>query len=113
VNTRLLTAAFLSLALRAADHAPPPWEKNHLLVGQALYRENCVVCHEIDRPQSKKMGPVFYQLFRQPKMPLSSMRPNRAYIKIRVQFGGSLMPAFRNKLTAAEIETLIDYIESR
>ena len=45
--------------------APPavPWEKNHLRVGQALYRENCVVCHDIDRPQSKKFGPSFYQLF--------------------------------------------------
>jgi mono/diheme cytochrome c family protein len=100
-------------ALRAADHPPPPWEKNHLLVGQALYRENCVVCHDIDKPHSKKFGPSFYQLFRQPKMPLSNMKPNRAYIKLRMGFGGALMPAFRAKLTAAEMDTLIDYIESK
>lgn len=108
-----IAAALFAAASHAAEHAAPPWEKNHLLIGQGLYRENCVVCHDIDKPVSKKFGPSFYQLFRRPKMPLSSMKPNRAYIKVRMQFGGPVMPAFRLKLTPAEIETLIDYIESK
>ena len=37
----------------AADRRPVPWEKNQLQAGQALYRENCVVCHDIDQQQSK------------------------------------------------------------
>jgi mono/diheme cytochrome c family protein len=90
-----------------------PWEKNQGQVGQALYRENCVVCHEVDRAESKKLGPTFYQLFKREKMPLSNMKPNRQYIAVRVKFGGALMPAFQKKLTDAQINSLVDYLESR
>src|ERR1700724_1832892 len=100
-------------AVLSAASQPPPWEKNRLRIGQSLYRENCVVCHDIDRQQSKKLGPSFFQLFKREKMPLSSMKPNRDYIKVRVKFGGALMPAFRQFLSEAEINTLIDYIESK
>jgi mono/diheme cytochrome c family protein len=103
----------LAATMSAAERRLLPWEKNHLLIGQALYRENCVVCHDIDRQQSKKLGPSFFQLFKREKMPLSSMKPNRDYIKVRVKFGGALMPAFRQFLSEAEINTLIDYIESK
>ncbi|HTP35426.1 MAG TPA: cytochrome c [Candidatus Acidoferrales bacterium] len=104
----------LTLFLAAASYsARPPWEKNHLRIGQALYRENCVVCHDIDGFPSKKPGPSFYQLFKNGKMPLSNAKPNREYIKVRVKFGGPLMPAFRQSLTEAQIDTLIDYIESK
>jgi len=100
-------------AILAADRPTPPWERNGLRIGQALYRENCVVCHEIDAPKSKKLGPSFYQLFKREKMPASSMKPNREYIKVRVKFGGPLMPAFRQALNDHQIDTLIDYIASR
>jgi mono/diheme cytochrome c family protein len=109
---RLFALALLALAA-SAQHRPVPWEKNRLRVGQALYRDNCVVCHDIDKAQSKKLGPSFYRLFKRDKMPLSSMKPNRDYIKVRVKFGGPLMPAFRQWLSESEIDTLIDYIESR
>jgi mono/diheme cytochrome c family protein len=105
--------ACVLIATAAAWQHPVPWERNRLLAGQALYRDNCVVCHDIDKAQSKKMGPSFYQLFKRDKMPLSSMKPNREYIKVRVRFGGPLMPAFRQWLSDSEIDTLIDYIQSR
>ena len=112
MRARLLI--FLALAAAtAADKKPVPWEKNRLQIGQALYRDNCVVCHEIDKAQSKKMGPSFYQLFKRDKMPIASMKPNRDYIKVRVKFGGPVMPAFRQWLTESEIDTLIDYIASK
>jgi mono/diheme cytochrome c family protein len=97
----------------AADRVTPPWEKNALRIGQALYRANCVVCHDIDRPQSKKLGPSFYRLFNRAKMPGSNVKPNREYIQVRVKFGGPLMPAFRQLLSDKEIDNLIDYIASR
>ena len=92
-----------------------PWEKNQQLVGQALYRENCVVCHDIDKSQaeSKKLGPSFKQLFQREKMPLANQKPSREYITVRVRFGGAVMPAFAKKMTPAEIEMLIDYIQSK
>jgi len=46
-------------------------------------------------------------------MPLSSMKPSREYVKVRVRFGGPLMPAFRQWLSDSEIDTLIDYVQSR
>ncbi|SPE30156.1 hypothetical protein SBA6_1220008 [Candidatus Sulfopaludibacter sp. SbA6] len=100
--------ALILLATAAAAQQRQPQR-----IGQALYRDNCVVCHDIDKPQSKKLGPGFYQLFKRDKMPLSSMKPNREYIKVRVKFGGPLMPAFRQWLSDAEIDTLIDYIQSK
>jgi mono/diheme cytochrome c family protein len=108
---RLAAAALLAVLASAA--ADPPWEKNRRLVGQALYRDNCVVCHDVDKAQSKKPGPSFYHLFQREKMPIASMKPNRGYIKVRVKFGGPLMPAFAKTLSDAEIDTLIDYLATR
>jgi len=103
----------LALGLAAADRVSPPWDKDQLRAGQALYRENCVVCHDIDRAQSKKLGPSFYRLFQRERMPIARMKPNREYIKVRVQFGGPVMPAFRQRLTALQIDTLLDYMASK
>jgi mono/diheme cytochrome c family protein len=108
-----LLALVFTVALVPAERRSVPWEKNHLAVGRALYRENCVVCHDIDRQQSKKLGPSFYQLFQRTQMPIAKMKPSREYIKVRVKFGGALMPAFRQWLSERDIETLIDYIASK
>ena len=116
---RMLVAgvAFAALAwsVSAADQKPLPWEKNRLQSGLALYRSNCVVCHDADRPQSetKKLGPSFYHVFRQDKMPLSGEKPTRKYVKGVVQAGfPPLMPSFADKLNDAEIDLLLDYLQS-
>lgn len=106
----------LAIAVSAfAEKRKLPWETNRAQIGQALYRENCVVCHDVDKPQkeSKKLGPSFYQLFQRERMPIANQPPSRAYVAARVRFGGPLMPAFQKKMTATEIETLLDYMESR
>jgi mono/diheme cytochrome c family protein len=112
IRKTALAVAFAA-ALAADGRRPPPWEKNHLKIGQALYRENCAVCHDIDRAQSKKFGPSFYELFRRAQMPIAKVKPNREYIKLRVKFGGSLMPPFRGWLSDRDIDILIDYIASK
>src|SRR5215469_16903575 len=96
-----------------AAQRPIPWEKNSPARGQALYRANCVVCHDIDKEKSSKFGPSFYGLFKRDKMPLSNMKPNREYIELRIKFGGDLMPAFQGKISDPDIKTLIDYIASK
>jgi mono/diheme cytochrome c family protein len=113
VKIKWILAVGLVATLGTAQRRQPPWEKNRSQIGQALFRENCVVCHDIDGPQSKKLGPSFYQLFKRDRMPLSNMKPNREYIKVRVRFGGPIMPAFRQWLSDREIDTLIDYMASK
>ncbi|MEP6961862.1 MAG: cytochrome c, partial [Acidobacteriota bacterium] len=80
--------AFLLLAAATAlpaERRELPWEKNPQRAGQALYRENCVVCHDIDKAQadSKKLGPSFQHLFQREKMPLANQKPTREYIAVR------------------------------
>jgi len=108
-------AASLSAVLPAADVKTPPWETSHLVIGRDLFRENCAVCHDIDkdRMHSRKLGPSLNHLFKNEKMPLSHAKPNRQYVVVRIKFGGALMPAFGKRLDDAEINTLIDYIASK
>jgi mono/diheme cytochrome c family protein len=99
-----------AITLSAADN-----NSANLRVGRDLYRENCSVCHDIDKDktQSQKLGPSLSHLFKNEKMPLSHGKPNRPYVIIRIKFGGALMPAFGKRLTEQEISTLVDYIESK
>ena len=88
-----------------------PWDKNPLRIGQTLYRENCVVCHDVAAENSKKLGPSFYHLFQREQMPRSKMKPSRSYVAAKIRAGGNVMPTFSRKLTASEINALIDYLE--
>jgi len=101
----------LALAAAAAQKAPP-WEKARHL-GQDLYREHCVVCHDIDRKETKKSGPTLYRLFQNEKLPLSGAKPSRDYVVVKIKFGGQLMPPFIKRMTDPEIAALVNYIEAR
>ena len=110
---RLLLAALAAAGLlAAADRKPPPWEKNRYL-GQDLYREHCIVCHDIDKKESKKPGPTMYRLFQNEKLPLTGAKPSRDYVAVKIQFGGQLMPPFVKRMTPAQIQAVMDYIEAR
>ena len=116
VTLAALAMGAFSLSLSAAGQKPLPWEKNRLQSGLALYRANCVVCHDVDRPaaESKKLGPSFYQLFPSGKMPLSGVKPTRDYIKSVMQAGfPPIMPSFADSLNDAEIGMILDYIQTK
>lgn len=110
----ILMAGATAFAL-SADQKQLPWEKNHLQTGEALYRTDCVVCHDVDRPQSesKKFGPSFYHLFRQDKLPLSGDKLTRAAVADKIKAGGIVMPSFAGKLNDWEINTLLDYLQTK
>lgn len=101
-------------AVVAADKGAPPWERPSL-TGQSLFREHCTVCHDIDKDQktTRKLGPSLNHLFKNPKLPLSKGKPNRAYVIVRIQYGGPVMPAFLKRMNDAQIATLIAYLESK
>jgi cytochrome c2 len=92
---------------------PVPWEKNRLKIGQAVYRENCVVCHAVEAGSPNKLGPNFYHLFQRDKMPQSNAKPQRTLIAGKIRVGGKLMPSFAKKLTSSDIDALLDYLESK
>ncbi len=92
---------------------PVPWEKNRLKIGQAIYRENCVVCHAVEAGNSNKLGPNFYHLFQRDKMPQSNAKPQRTLIAGKIRAGGKLMPAFAQKLSSADIDAVLDYLQSK
>ena len=92
---------------------PVPWEKSRLKIGQAIYRENCVVCHAVEAGSSSKLGPSFYHLFQRERMPQSNAKPQRTLIAGKIRVGGKLMPSFAQKLTAADIDALLDYMQSK
>jgi len=104
----------VAASLSAAEIKTPPWE-NPRAIGRDLYRENCAVCHDIDKDKahSRKFGPSLNHLFKNPTLPLSHGKPNRQYVMTRIKFGGVIMPAFSKQLNDSEINTLIDYIASK
>ncbi len=105
----------VAASLSAADIKAPPWETPPLMAGQFLFRENCSVCHDIDKDKmhSKKFGPSLNHLFKNEKLPLSHGKPNKQYVAVRIKYGGALMPAFGKKLNDSEIDSIIDYIASK
>ena len=112
------TSLGLLFALAAGLPAGEPamrGQEIHFAIGRDLYRENCAVCHDIDRDKahSRKFGPSLNHLFKNPTLPMSHGKPSRQYVEVRVKFGGAVMPAFGKRLTADEISTLIDYIDSK
>jgi mono/diheme cytochrome c family protein len=92
---------------------PVPWEKNRLKIGQAIYRENCVVCHAVEAGSPNKLGPSFYHLFQRDKMPQSNAKPERTLIAGKIRVGGKLMPSFAKKLTSSDIDAVLDYLQSK
>ncbi len=98
----------------ATDHKLPPW-REHSRMGQDLYRENCAVCHDIDKDQkqTRKIGPSLNHLFKNEKLPLSGGKPTRDFVVVKIKFGGQLMPAFIKKMNDAQINALIAYLESK
>lgn len=112
---KCLLALGLTAVLSAANTKTPPWETSQLVIGRDLFRENCSVCHDIDKDKlhSRKFGPSLNHLFKNPLMPLSHAKPNRQYVVVRIKYGGTLMPAFGKRLNDSDISALIDYIASK
>ena len=105
----------VGLFLALAPCLPATAQSAHWMIGRDLYRENCSVCHDIDKDKahSRKFGPSLNRLFKNETLPMSHAKPTRPYVEVRIKFGGSLMPAFGERLTPDEIGTLLDYIDSK
>jgi mono/diheme cytochrome c family protein len=108
----LLPVLACAEAAFAADKKTPPWEKP-LQKARYLYLKNCSICHEINKPETTKMGPSLFRLYQNEKLPLSGGTPSEEYFRIKVMFGGDVMPAYVNRLTEEEIGLISDFVRSR
>jgi mono/diheme cytochrome c family protein len=121
VSAKWVRAGLLGLllvmasSLPAADLKAPPWDDSQLNVGRDLFRENCAVCHDIDkdRKQSRKLGPSLNHLFKNERMPMSHALSTKPYVVVRIKYGGALMPAFGKWLSQSEIDLLVEYLASK
>ena len=108
----LTIGAALALPAAGAGRKPPPWEKsNH--VGRALYREYCIVCHDIESAATKKLGPSLFRLFQNETLPFSGGKPSLEYVRIKIMFGGDVMPPYVNRLNGGQIEKIIGYMKTK
>jgi mono/diheme cytochrome c family protein len=106
---------FVWLLLSAAEkkeRRPPPWEKP-VQVGRYLFLENCSVCHEINKPKGKKLGPSLFRFFQNEKTPLTGFPPTEDFMISKVKVGGVFMPAFRDVLSDDEIAKIIAFIRTK
>lgn len=96
-------------------HALPtvPWQKKSPAMAQGLYRENCAVCHDLDRSDSPKLGPTLHHLFHPGRTFKNGGQPSRASVISRIKFGGVTMPAFAMKLSESQIDVLVDFLASK
>jgi mono/diheme cytochrome c family protein len=95
-----------------AEKKLPPWEKP-IQAGRFLFLQNCAVCHEINKPQSKKLGPVLHKVFEMEKMPFSGLPVSEQFIGIKMKVGGGIMPAFVGVLSDDEIDKIIQFMKSK
>ena len=114
LRASLIGTLVLSASLYGAERKALPWEA-HSHVGRDLYRENCAVCHDVDKNKkdSRKIGPSLNHLFQNETLPLSKAKPSKDFVVVKIKFGGQLMPAFMKKMTDAEINALVSYLETK
>jgi hypothetical protein len=52
-------------------------------------------------------------MYQNEKLPLSGGTPSEEYFRVKVMFGGQVMPAYVSKLSEAEIQLLSDFVRSK
>jgi len=97
----------------AAERKAPPWEKRSRNAALHLYRDNCVVCHDIDSAETRKMAPSLFRFFQNEKTPLTAVEPSEQYFRVKVQFGGDIMPAFQGKITDKQLDMIVEFVRSK
>jgi mono/diheme cytochrome c family protein len=70
--------------------------------GKQVFTSNCGGCHTLaDAGTNGQVGPV-----------LDELKPDKATVQRQVENGGDKMPAFKDKLSAEQIEQVSTYVSS-
>jgi mono/diheme cytochrome c family protein len=76
--------------------------ENASAAGKQVFTSNCGGCHTLaDAGTNGKVGPV-----------LDELKPDKARVQRQVTNGGGKMPAFKDKLSAEQIDQVATYVSS-
>ncbi len=94
-------AAFVAaVAGQSGGNAKPPSQLGN--DGKTIFKSECASCHTLKAANSTgTIGPNLDQL-----------KPAEARVKHQVEAGGSVMPAFKGKLTEAQIAAVAKFVSS-
>ncbi len=107
---RHLCVAAALAALLACRSTPPSAKGSLAARGQAIFRQQCALCHNADN-QAKKIGPGLKGLFHRDKLS-DGKPPTEANVRTRIDRGGIGMPPFGEVLTDREKTDLIEYLKT-
>ena len=99
----LALSAPLGFVLLAGQPAPATvYSSAQATAGRAVYQASCASCHTLKAANaSGTIGPNLDQL-----------KPPLARVKHQVEVGGGVMPAFKGKLTPAQIDAVAKFVSS-
>jgi len=66
---------------------------------EKIFKSKCKMCHKIDK---KKVGPAF-----------KDMNSDPAVLKTTITNGRKMMPKFKKKLSAEEIDAMVVFVQSK
>jgi cbb3-type cytochrome c oxidase subunit III len=93
-------AAYVAAVAGQGGSAKPPSQLG--TDGKTIFQAECASCHTLKAAQATgTIGPNLDQL-----------KPDEARVKRQVENGGSVMPAFKGKLTAAQIAAVAKFVSS-
>lgn len=79
--------------------------------GKAVFGEKCAVCHNANSTE-KKIGPGLKGLSRRGTFTVNSNKITDESLKAWIENGNTLMPPFRDALTAEQIKDLMAYLKT-
>ncbi len=84
--------------------------------GAKIFKANCAMCHNADKTDAK-MGPGLKGLFKNKELPASHKPATEENVREQIMKGSPNakpipMPAFADKLSPAQIDSLIQYLKT-
>lgn len=106
-------AVFSAAGAKTASAAAP---KGSVAEGEKVFQENCNMCHYPDKTEVK-FGPGLKGLFKNKELPASHKPVTDANVRAQITKGSPdakpmPMPAFKDKLKAQQVESLIQYLKT-
>ncbi len=108
LTVSLSLAALLGLSMTAGAHAQMSDAATH---GKATFDTKCALCHNADSTE-KKIGPGLKGLYTRGTFADGATKVTDDSVTERIVNGKVPMPAFKDQLSAVEIQELVEYLKT-